>query len=202
MCIFEHIYIARPDSVIEGASVYEARKEAGRYLAKEHPVDADVVIAVPDSGISAAIGYAKEANLPYEVGLMKNRYIARTFIQPTQQMRENAVRIKLNAIKKVVDGKRVIMVDDSIVRGTTSNRIVRLLKEAGAKEVHLRVASAPYLHPCYFGTDVGSTDELVAVGRTVAAILETLKLDCLDQILSPNFISWMTTDKLLNLSES
>lgn len=188
MCIFEHIYIARPDSVIEGASVYEARKEAGRYLAKEHPVDADVVIAVPDSGISAAIGYAEEAGLPYEVGLMKNRYVARTFIQPTQQMRENAVRIKLNAIKSVVNGKRVIMVDDSIVRGTTSNRIVRLLREAGAKEVHLRVASAPYLHPCYFGTDVGSTDELIAVGKTIEEIRDIIGADSLGFLSLENML--------------
>jgi len=188
MCIFEHIYIARPDSVIEGASVYEARKEAGRYLAKEHPVDADVVIAVPDSGIGAAIGYSEESKIPYEVGLMKNRYVARTFIQPTQEMRENAVRIKLNAIKSVVNGKRVIMVDDSVVRGTTSKRIVKLLKDAGAKEVHMRVASPQYLHPCYFGTDVGSTSELFAVGKTVEEMAEIIGVDSLGFLSLENML--------------
>lgn len=188
MCIFEHIYIARPDSVIEGASVYEARKEAGRYLAKEHPVDADVVIAVPDSGISAAIGYSEVSKIPYEVGLMKNRYVARTFIQPTQEMRENAVRIKLNAIKNVVDGKRVIMVDDSVVRGTTSKRIVKLLRDAGAKEVHMRVASPQYLHPCYFGTDVGSISELFAVGKTVEEMAEIIGVDSLGFLSLENML--------------
>jgi amidophosphoribosyltransferase len=188
MCIFEHIYIARPDSVIEGASVYEARKEAGRYLAKQSPVEADVVIAVPDSGIGAAIGYSEQSGIPYEVGLMKNRYVARTFIQPTQQMRENAVRIKLNVLKSVVKGKRVVMVDDSIVRGTTSNRIVKLLREAGAKEVHMRVAAPPYLYPCYFGTDVGSTSELIAVGKTVEEMRDIIGVDSLDFITLENIL--------------
>lgn len=188
MCIFEYIYFARPDSVIEGSSVYESRKEAGKYLARQNNTEADVVIAVPDSGIAAAIGYAEESGLPYEVGLMKNRYIARTFIQPTQKMRENAVRIKLNAIKNVVNGKRVIMVDDSIVRGTTSKRIVKLLREAGATEVHMKISSPPFLYPCYFGTDVGSQDELVAVGRTVEEICEMTGADSLDYLSLDNLM--------------
>lgn len=188
MCIFEHVYFARPDSVIDGASVYEARKEAGKYLARQNPVDADVVIAVPDSGISAAIGYAHESGIPYEVGLMKNRYVARTFIQPTQQMREHAVKLKLNAVKNVVEGKRVIMIDDSIVRGTTSKRIVKLLREAGAKEVHMRISSPPFLYPCYFGTDVGTQDVLVAVNRTIEEINDMIGTDSLDYLSLENLM--------------
>ena len=188
LCIFEHVYFARPDSVIDGASVYDARKEAGRYLARQNPVDADVVIAAPDSGISAAIGYSQESGIPYEVGLMKNRYIARTFIQPTQAMRENAVRIKLNALKSVVNGKRVILIDDSIVRGTTSKRVVNLLREAGATEVHMRISSPPFLFPCYFGTDVGSQDVLVAVGRTTEEINELIGADSLDYLSLENLL--------------
>ncbi|MBE7020518.1 MAG: amidophosphoribosyltransferase [Ruminococcaceae bacterium] len=188
LCIFEHVYFARPDSVIDGASVYEARKEAGRYLARQKPVDADVVIAAPDSGISAAIGYSQESGIPYEVGLMKNRYIARTFIQPTQEMRENAVRIKLNALKSVVSGKRVILIDDSIVRGTTSKRVVALLREAGATEVHMRISSPAFLFPCYFGTDVGSQDVLVAVNRSVEEINELIGSDSLDYLTLENLL--------------
>lgn len=188
LCIFEHVYFARPDSVIDGASVYAARKEAGKYLARQNPVEADVVIAAPDSGISAAIGYSQESGIPYEVGLMKNRYIARTFIQPTQAMRENAVRIKLNAIKEVVSGKRVILIDDSIVRGTTSKRVVALLREAGAKEVHMRISSPPFLYPCYFGTDVGSQDVLVAVDKTYEEINELIGTDSLDYLSLENLL--------------
>ncbi len=188
LCVFEHVYFARPDSVIDGASVYEARKEAGRFLARQKPVDADVVIAAPDSGISAAIGYSQESGIPYEVGLMKNRYIARTFIQPTQEMRENAVRIKLNALKSVVAGKRVILIDDSIVRGTTSKRVVSLLREAGATEVHMRISSPAFLYPCYFGTDVGSQDVLVAVNRTVEEINDLIGSDSLDYLSLENLL--------------
>ncbi len=188
LCIFEHVYFARPDSIIDGASVYDARKEAGRYLARQKPVEADVVIAAPDSGISAAIGYSQESGIPYEVGLMKNRYIARTFIQPTQEMRENAVRIKLNALKSVVNGKRVILIDDSIVRGTTSKRVVSLLREAGAKEVHMRISSPAFLYPCYFGTDVGSQSDLVAVDRTVDEINELIGSDSLDYLTLENLL--------------
>lgn len=162
MCVFEFVYFARPDSEIEGASVYEARQRAGAFLALEHPIQADVVIGVPDSGLDAALGYARQSGIPYGVGFIKNRYVGRSFIQPTQGQREDAVKIKLNVVKSVVQGKRVIMIDDSIVRGTTSARIVGLLREAGATEVHMLVSSPPFKHPCYFGTDIDSRDKLIA----------------------------------------
>ncbi len=162
LCVFEFVYFARPDSTIEGASVHEARQRAGAYLALEHPIQADVVVGVPDSGIDAALGYARQSGIPYGVGFIKNRYIGRSFIQPTQIQRKDAVHIKLSVIQPVVDGKRVIIIDDSIVRGTTSARIVRLLREAGAKEVHLLVSSPPFKHPCYFGTDIKSREHLIA----------------------------------------
>ena len=162
LCVFEYIYFARPDSVIEGVSVHRARLRAGHYLAKENPVEADVVIGVPDSGIDAALGYAQESGIPYGVGFLKNKYIGRSFIAPSQGMRETAVKIKLNVIAETVRGKRVVLIDDSIVRGTTSERIVRLLREAGAKEVHMRVSSPPFRCPCFFGTDVDSRENLIA----------------------------------------
>ena len=162
ICVFEYIYFARPDSVIEGSSVQHARMRAGAFLAKEHPVDADIVIGVPDSGLDAALGYACESNIPYGIGFIKNRYIGRSFIQPSQNQREDAVRIKLNVVKENIKDKRVIMIDDSIVRGTTCARIVRLLREAGAKEVHMRVSSPPFKYPCFFGTDVDSQENLIA----------------------------------------
>ena len=162
LCVFEYIYFARPDSIIDGASVEHARMKAGAFLAKESPVDADIVIGVPDSGLDAALGYANESGIPYGIGFIKNRYIGRSFIQPNQSQREDAVRIKLNVIKENIKGKRVIMIDDSIVRGTTCARIVNLLREAGAKEVHMRVSSPPFKHPCYFGTDVDSQENLIA----------------------------------------
>lgn len=161
-CVFEYIYFARPDSTIDGINVYLARRELGRQLAREFKIDADLVISVPDSGTAAAMGYAEEANLPFEEGLMKNRYVGRTFIQPTQQMRELGVRIKLNANKEVVSGKKVIMVDDSIVRGTTSKKIVNMLREAGATEVHLIISSPPTKYPCYYGIDTSRPEELIA----------------------------------------
>lgn len=162
ICVFEYIYFARPDSVIEGSSVQHARMRAGAFLAKEHPVEADIVIGVPDSGLDAALGYAYESGIPYGIGFIKNRYIGRSFIQPNQNQREDAVRIKLNAVKENINGKRVIMIDDSIVRGTTCARIVKLLREAGAKEVHMRVSSPPFKYPCFFGTDVDSQENLIA----------------------------------------
>lgn len=162
LCVFEYIYFARPDSVIDGASVEHARMRAGAFLARESPVDADIVIGVPDSGLDAALGYADESGIPYGIGFIKNRYIGRSFIQPSQNQREDAVRIKLNVIKENIKGKRVIMIDDSIVRGTTCARIVSLLREAGAKEVHMRVSSPPFKNPCYFGTDVDSQENLIA----------------------------------------
>ncbi|MCC8016223.1 MAG: amidophosphoribosyltransferase, partial [Clostridiales bacterium] len=162
LCVFEYIYFARPDSVIEGSSVQHARMKAGEFLAKESPVSADVVIGVPDSGLDAALGYSKESGIPYGVGFIKNKYIGRSFIQPSQGQREDAVKIKLNVVKENIAGKRVIMIDDSIVRGTTSARIVNLLREARAEEVHVRISSPAFKYPCYFGTDVDSKENLIA----------------------------------------
>ncbi len=162
LCIFEYIYFARTDSIIDGISVYEARKEAGRILARTYPVDADLVIGVPESGIDAAIGYSEESGIPYEKGIVKNNYIGRTFIKPSQKERAKSVRIKLNPLITSVKGKRVVMLDDSIVRGTTCDRIVSMLRDAGAKEVHLRISSPPFRWPCYYGTDIPSKDELIA----------------------------------------
>ncbi len=179
ICIFEYIYFARPDSVIEGVSVHEARVMAGRCLAQEHPVEADVVIGVPDSGLDAAIGYSRESGIPYEIGFLKNKYIGRTFIAPGQKVREDKVRIKLNAIASVVKGKRVVLIDDSIVRGTTSWRIVNLLRDAGATEVHMRVSAPPFLNPCYYGTDIGSRDVLIACKHSVEEIAKIIGVDSL-----------------------
>ena len=179
LCVFEFVYFARPDSVIHGASVHKARQRAGAMLAKEHPVEADVVIGVPDSGLDAALGYSKESGIPYGVGFIKNRYIGRTFIQPTQGERENSVRIKINAMRETVEGKRVVMVDDSIVRGTTGGRIIGLLREAGAKEVHLRISAPPFKNPCYFGTDIDSRDKLIACKLSVPEIAKLFGADSL-----------------------
>ncbi len=179
ICVFEYVYTARPDSVVEGASVYDVRKAMGHELAKEHPVEADLVFGVPDSGLCAAIGYAEESGLPYGKGFIKNKYIGRTFILPTQAQREAAVNIKLNVLKSSVEGKRVVMVDDSIVRGTTCANIIRALKEAGAKEVHMRVSSPPFLWPCYFGTDIPSRDCLMAVKYSVEEIRQKIGADSL-----------------------
>ena len=179
LCVFEYVYFARPDSVIDGASVHTARINAGRFLAKEHPVDADVVIGVPDSGLDAALGYSRESGIPYGIGFLKNKYIARTFIAPGQKMREDKVRIKLNPISDTLKGKRVIMIDDSIVRGTTSARIVKLVREAGATEVHLRISSPPFLNPCYYGTDATNSDTLIASHHTIDEIAEIIGVDSL-----------------------
>lgn len=173
LCVFEYVYFARPDSVIEGCCVHEARSRAGAYLALEYPVQADVVVGVPDSGLDAAIGYSKQSGIPYEIGFIKNKYIARTFISPGQESRMNKVKIKLNPITGVVSGKRVVLIDDSIVRGTTSARIVKLLRDAGAKEVHMRVSAPAFLNPCYYGTDIDSRENLIACHHTVE---ETAKL--------------------------
>lgn len=181
-CIFEYIYFARPDSTMDSINVYQARRELGRQLARENKIDADLVISVPDSGTAAAMGYAEEANLPFEEGLMKNRYVGRTFIQPTQQMRELGVKIKLNPNKDVVTGKRVIMVDDSIVRGTTSKQIVNLLREAGAVEVHLIISSPPTKYPCYYGIDTSRREELIANTMENEQIREYIGADSLHYI--------------------
>ena len=174
MCIFEFIYFARPDSVIDGSSVHEARIRAGSFLALDHPVQADVVIGVPDSGLDAAIGYSRTSGIPYGIGFIKNKYIGRTFISPGQSSREDKVRIKLNVVASVVKGKRVVLIDDSIVRGTTSGRIVKLLREAGATEVHMRVSAPPFLNPCYYGTDIDSRDHLIACHHTVEEISDII----------------------------
>lgn len=178
-CIFEYIYFARPDSVLDGASVELARQEAGKHLSMEHPVGADVVIGVPDSGVPAAIGYARCSGIPYGVGLIKNRYIGRTFIQPGQDTRERSVRLKLNALRPALDGKRVIMVDDSIVRGTTCARLIKLVRDAGAREVHLRISAPPFRYPCFFGTDIPDQQQLLAHNRTVEEMRQIIGADSL-----------------------
>lgn len=177
ICIFEYIYFARPDSVIDGISVHSARVSAGRQLAKEHLVSADMVIGVPDSGLDAAIGYSLESGIPYGIGLIKNKYIGRTFIAPDHRL--DQVKIKLAAIEDVVKGKRIVLIDDSIVRGTTSGRLVSLLREAGAKEIHMRISAPPFLHPCYYGTDIDSEEHLIANKHTVPEIAEIIGADSL-----------------------
>ena len=179
MCIFEYIYFARPDSVLCGQSVHLARRNAGRLLAHEFPVEADVVIGVPDSGLDAAMGFAEASGIPYGVGLVKNRYIGRTFITPNQESREQAVRIKLGALASCVAGKRVVMVDDSIVRGTTSKQIVSLLREAGATQVHMYSSAPPFIAPCYFGTDIPDKDSLLACNYTQEEMREMIGADSL-----------------------
>ena len=186
LCVFEYIYFARPDSVVDGSSVHMARQRAGSFLALEHPVNADVVIGVPDSGLDAAIGYAKTSGIPYGIGFIKNKYIGRTFIQPTQADRENKVRIKLNPVSATVKGKRVVLVDDSIVRGTTCARIVQLLRDAGATEVHMRSSAPPFLYPCYYGTDVDNQKNLVAWNRTVEEVRQIIGVDSLGYLSCEN----------------
>jgi len=186
LCVFEYIYFARPDSVVDGSSVHMARQRAGSFLALEHPVNADVVIGVPDSGLDAAIGYARTSGIPYGIGFIKNKYIGRTFIQPTQSDRENKVRIKLNPVSATVRGKRVVLVDDSIVRGTTCARIVQLLRDAGATEVHMRSSAPPFLYPCYYGTDVDSQEHLVAWNRTVEEVRQIIGVDSLGYLSCEN----------------
>ena len=178
-CIFEYIYFARPDSYIDGISVNSSRITAGRILAQTHPADADIVVGVPESGNAAAMGFAMESGIPYGVAFVKNSYVGRTFIKPKQSARESSVRVKLNALREVVKGKRVVMIDDSIVRGTTSARIVKMIKDAGAKEVHVRISSPPFLYPCYFGTDVPSSDQLIAYNHSVEQICEMIGADSL-----------------------
>lgn len=178
-CIFEYIYFARPDSTIDGVSVYHSRIMAGKYLAMDSPVDADLVVGVPESGNCAAMGYSMQSGIPYGIAFMKNTYVGRTFIKPGQKNRESSVQVKLNPIREAVEGKRVIMIDDSIVRGTTSDRIVRMLREAGAREVHMRISSPPFLWPCYFGTDVPAREQLIACNRSVEEIRSLIGSDSL-----------------------
>ena len=191
VCIFEHIYFARPDSLIEGQFVHDARKAAGRFLAKRSSVEADIVVGVPDSGIAAAMGYSLESGLPFVEGFVKNRYIARTFINAGQAAREHAVRVKLNPVRPHIEGKRLVLVDDSIVRGTTCARIVNLLREAGAKEVHVRVSSPPFKYPCFFGTDIPSTETLIANNYTLE---ETRK------IIGADSLEYMTIEDTLQIA--
>ncbi len=178
-CIFEYIYFARPDSHIDGVSVYASRIKAGRFLAMDSPVEADLVVGVPESGNAAALGYSLESGIPYGTAFVKNGYVGRTFIKPKQSSRESSVRVKLNVLKEAVDGKRVIMIDDSIVRGTTSDRIVKMLREAGATEVHVRISSPPFLWPCYFGTDVPAREQLIAYNRSIEDIRKIIGADSL-----------------------
>ena len=178
-CIFEYIYFARPDSHFDGVSVYQSRILAGKFLAMDSPVEADLVVGVPESGNAAALGYSLQSGIPYGTAFVKNSYVGRTFIKPGQSSRESSVRVKLNVLREAVDGKRVIMIDDSIVRGTTSDRIVRMLRDAGAREVHVRVSSPPFLYPCYFGTDVPAREQLIAYNRTVEEIRQVIGADSL-----------------------
>ena len=193
LCVFEYIYFARPDSVIDGVSVHVARLRAGKILAREHPVEADIVVGVPDSGLDAALGYSQESGIPYGIGLIKNKYIGRTFISPGQDTRLDQVKIKLSAVEESVRGKRVVLIDDSIVRGTTSGRIVKLLREAGAREIHMRISAPPFLHPCYYGTDIDSRDHLIACHHTVA---ETAS------IIGADSLGYLPVSKLGALAES
>ena len=178
-CIFEYIYFARPDSVIDGVSVHKSRMKAGELLAESYPVEADIVIGIPDSGMDAALGYANKSGIPYGIGLIKNKYIGRTFISPEQNERLDKIRIKLSPIKNVIDGKRVVLIDDSIVRGTTSKRIVKLLRDAGAKEIHMRISAPPFLHPCYYGTDIDSEENLIACHHSMEEIADMIGVDSL-----------------------
>lgn len=179
MCAMEYIYFSRPDSDVDGKNVHTFRKESGKLLYREMPTAADIVIGVPDSSISAAIGYAEESGIPYEMGLIKNKYVGRTFIQPSQSMREKGVRMKLSAVSSIVKGKRVILIDDSMVRGTTGRRIVSLLKEVGAKEVHVRIASPQIKHPCFYGVDISTYDELISATKRIEEIKEFIGADSL-----------------------
>ena len=178
-CIFEYIYFARPDSVIDGVSVSKSRVRAGEILAENYPADADIVIGVPDSGLEAALGFSRASGIPYGIGLIKNKYIGRTFISPGQNERMDQVRIKLSPVKNVIEGKRVVLIDDSIVRGTTSKRIVKLLRDAGAKEIHMRISAPPFLHPCYYGTDIDSEENLIACHHSMEEIAEMIGVDSL-----------------------
>lgn len=188
LCVFEYIYFARPDSVMHGRNIYEARYNMGKYLAKEHPVDADMIMPVPESGVPAAIGFSVESKIPYGEGLIKNRYIGRTFIQPSQEIRDLGVKIKLNPIRDAVRGKKVVVIDDSIVRGTTSRQIVKLVREAGAREVHMRISSPPTLNSCFYGIDTPTRAELIAANLSVEGIRKYLEADSLGYLSLKNLI--------------
>ena len=195
MCVFEYIYFSRPDSILDGYSVHSARMRAGAFLARENPVAADIVVGVPDSGLDAALGYSRESGIPYGIGFIKNKYIGRTFISPGQESREDKVKIKLNPIAETVRGKRVVMIDDSIVRGTTSARIVKLLREAGASQVHVRISSPPFTNPCYYGTDIDSRETLIACHHTVEEISRIIGADSLAYLSVENVTKLCGADK-------
>ncbi len=195
MCIFEHVYFARPDSLVFSDSVHLVRKSFGRILAKEHPVDADLVMAIPDSGNSAALGYSEESGIPYEIGMTRNHYVGRTFIQPEQAIRDFAVKVKLNPISSILKGKRVIVVDDSLVRGTTSKQRVSAIRRAGAKEVHLRISSPPITHPCYFGIDTPKRKKLIASHKTLEEIRKYVDADSLGYLSLDGMLSAVTSHK-------
>jgi len=188
-CIFEFVYFARPDSYIFGKNVYLTRKELGRQLAREYPIDADVVIAVPDSGVPAAMGYAEEAGIPFELGLIRNHYVGRTFIEPAQSIRHFGVKIKLNPVREILEGKRVVIIDDSIVRGTTSRKIVKMVRNAGAKEVHLRISSPPTSYPCYYGIDTPNRKELISSSHTIEEICRYVTADTLGYLSEEGLLS-------------
>ncbi len=186
MCVFEYIYFARPDSVLEGMSVHEFREKTGRWLAKQNPVDADIVAAVPDSGVDAALGYSKESKIPYDIVFTKSKYIGRTFIQNTQNKRKKLVALKLNPLKNAIKDKKIVLIDDSIVRGTTLIGIIKTLRKAGAKEIHLRISSPEFVDVCYFGTDIDSKENLIATGRTVEEIRQIIGADTLEYLSIEN----------------
>jgi len=193
-CIFEYVYFARPDSSVFGQSVYQARKTMGKELAKIAPIEADLVVPVPDGGVPSAIGYAQESGIPYEMGIMRNHYIGRTFIEPTQEMRDLKVKMKLSPMTDIIKGKRVIVVDDSIVRGTTSRRIVRMLKEAGASEVHMRVSSPPTTDPCFYGVDTPSKDKLIAANMSTQEICDFVEADSLAYLTEETLLKSVNSD--------
>ncbi|WP_100012514.1 amidophosphoribosyltransferase [Lentibacillus sediminis] len=198
MCAMEYVYLSRPDSDVNRVNVHASRKRMGAELAKESPAEADMVVGVPDSSISAAIGYAEESGLPYEMGIIKNRYVGRTFIQPSQELREQGVKMKLAPVRGIVAGKRIVMIDDSIVRGTTSKRIVQMLKEAGAKEVHVRIASPSIQHPCYYGIDMSTREELIAANNTVGEICSILGADSVSYLSEAGLEKAIVKDKTIH----
>jgi amidophosphoribosyltransferase len=193
-CIFEYVYFARPDSKLDGMNVYEIRKGFGHELAKEHPVEADIVVPVPDSGVPAAIGYAEESGIPFQMGLIRNHYVGRTFIEPSDSIRHFGVKVKLNAVREVLQGKRVVLIDDSIVRGTTSRKIIKMIREAGAKEIHFRISSPPTRWPCFYGIDTPNRNELIAATHSIEEISRYITCDTLSY-LSPERLYWFQKSK-------
>lgn len=198
MCAMEYVYLSRPDSDVNLVNVHASRKRMGKELAKEAPANADIVVGVPDSSTSAAIGYAEESNLPYEMGIIKNRYVGRTFIQPSQELREQGVKMKLSPVKSIIEGKRVVMIDDSIVRGTTSKRIVQMLKAAGAEEVHVRIASPAIQHPCYYGIDMSTREELIAANYSIKEISDMIGADSLAYLSEAGMEKAILKDKTIH----